>query len=114
MIDAGGHTYGVFRIDGKLLAYLNECPHQGGPVGEGLLIHQTIELLDDQRRRLGDSFDPKQLNIVCAWHGWEFDVRTGLTAGDGRYRLRSAKVSETGGKIHITPLDNIRAPIAAT
>jgi nitrite reductase/ring-hydroxylating ferredoxin subunit len=101
LVKAGGRTYGVFRLDGNLLAYLNECPHQGGPVCEGLLVHKVVEVVDEQRRHVADDFDPDCLNIVCAWHGWEFDVRTGLSSGDGMWRLRAADVSESDGRVYL-------------
>jgi nitrite reductase (NADH) small subunit len=54
------------EIDGLLLAVFNAgglyhaidgfCPHEGGPLADGAL--------------LGDS-------VVCPWHGFDFDVRTG-------------------------------------
>jgi nitrite reductase/ring-hydroxylating ferredoxin subunit len=35
VIEAGGRTIGIYRLDGKLYAYENICPHQGGPVCQG-------------------------------------------------------------------------------
>ncbi|WP_299450168.1 Rieske (2Fe-2S) protein [uncultured Pigmentiphaga sp.] len=105
IVEVGGRTYGIFRIDGQLRAYLNECPHQGGPVCEGLLIHKVVEVLDDQRRHIADTFDTNSLNIVCAYHGWEFDIRTGLSSDDGLFRLRRIKAFEEDGKIYFSPLE---------
>jgi nitrite reductase/ring-hydroxylating ferredoxin subunit len=37
VIDVGETTIGLFRVGGKLYAYLNKCAHQGGPVCQGML-----------------------------------------------------------------------------
>jgi len=52
----GWNAVCVARIDGELCALNNECLHQGGPLADG-----TIE---------GGK-------IVCPWHGWEFDLKSG-------------------------------------
>ncbi len=48
----------LFNIDGEFFAIDNICPHKGGPLGEG-----SIE---------GDV-------VVCPWHGWRFNVKTGVS-----------------------------------
>lgn len=42
--------------DGEFVAFQNECPHRGGPLGEGLLTGAVVE---------------------CPFHAGQFDVRTG-------------------------------------
>jgi nitrite reductase/ring-hydroxylating ferredoxin subunit len=56
---AAGRPVCVARITGALAALDNECPHRGAPLAEG-----TIE----------------DGHIVCPWHGWCFDPRTGQEA----------------------------------
>jgi nitrite reductase (NADH) small subunit len=51
-----GLEVALFKINGNIYALNNECPHMGGPLGEG-----TIE----------------DCIVTCPWHGWQFDVRTG-------------------------------------
>lgn len=46
----------VARVDGRLSAMDNVCPHRGGPLGTGVVM------------------DGK---VVCPWHGWQFDPQTG-------------------------------------
>ena len=77
---------GVFRVDGRYYAWRNECPHQGGPVCQGKLMQGVEERLDAQRRSLGIHYRAGSLNIVCPWHGFEFDVRTGRHAGTAALR----------------------------
>ena len=47
----------LFNLDGRIFALDNNCPHAGGPLGEG-----TIE---------GE-------HIACPWHGWKFHIPTGV------------------------------------
>ena len=42
--------------DGEFYGVSGVCPHAGGPLGQGALHGHTL---------------------VCPWHAWEFDCRTG-------------------------------------
>jgi nitrite reductase (NADH) small subunit len=92
---------GVFRVDGAFYAWRNDCPHQGGPVCQGRLMQGTEERLDDERRSLGIHYRAGSLNIVCPWHGFEFDVRTGRHAGHARLRLASYPVKVRDGGVYV-------------
>jgi nitrite reductase/ring-hydroxylating ferredoxin subunit len=92
---------GVFRIDGAFYAWRNDCPHQGGPVCQGRLMQGTEERLDAERRSLGIHYQAGSLNIVCPWHGFEFDVRTGRHAGHARMRLASYPVKVRDGGVYV-------------
>ena len=62
IVQIGRYEVAVFRIGDDVVAYENACPHQGGPVGEGIVEGCTV---------------------TCPWHAWCFDLRTGkLTLGD--------------------------------
>jgi hypothetical protein len=93
---------GVLRVKGKLHAFLNVCPHQGGPVCSGMLIHRVEEIIAEDKTFQGMRFNENDINIVCPWHGWEFNVETGRCAGDGKWSLRRFKVAEKNGEIHVT------------
>lgn len=95
----GGAEIGIFRIDGRLYAWSNYCPHAGGPVCQGMMIDRVVERLDEAKRSLGDAFKRDQPHLVCPWHGYEYDVRTGAHPGDTRIRLRPYPVSEDAGEI---------------
>ena len=43
------------------------------------------------------------MHIVCPWHGYEFDVRTGEHPGDATMRLRKAYVRTEGEEIFVSP-----------
>ena len=55
-LDAAGTAIVLCRADGKLHAFVNNCPHAGLPLGDGEL-----------RRHV----------ITCPFHGYTFDIRTG-------------------------------------
>ncbi len=53
---AGNREIALFNLNGVYYAIDNECPHNGGPLGEGQLNGDTV---------------------TCPWHGWKFNVCTG-------------------------------------
>ena len=75
-----GHHIGVMRAKGRIVAYRNLCPHQGGPVCEGMLIGKVEEVIDENRCYRGMRFSSDTLHIVCPWHGWEFKLRRRVRA----------------------------------
>jgi len=56
----GGTTVAVTHYDGEYAAMDNDCPHQGGPLGEGSIEDGLLR---------------------CPWHGWDFYPLTGETPG---------------------------------
>lgn len=70
-VEMGGRTYRVVSLDGQLFAYDVFCPHLGGPLGRKPL---------------------EGAEVVCPWHGYRFDVRTGASTDGHRCRLRRAPV----------------------
>ncbi|MDQ0383028.1 Rieske (2Fe-2S) protein [Amycolatopsis thermophila] len=92
---------GLFRFRGRLYAYENTCPHQGGPVCQGRLVDGVRERLDAHRHSLGLAFDEDDPHIVCPWHGFEYRITTGEHPGAPRFRLRSFAVTEENGEISV-------------
>ena len=109
VVDVDGVEIGIFRLDGRLYAWENRCVHAGGPVCQGTLMNRVTERLDAERRSLGDDF-ADELHIVCPWHGYEYDVRTGEHPADSRLRLRSIDVEERGGEILVRCLNASKPP----
>jgi nitrite reductase/ring-hydroxylating ferredoxin subunit len=101
VIAADGVEIGVFRLDDMFYAWRNHCPHQGGPVCQGKLMKRVEERLDDERRSLGIHYVDGSLNVVCPWHGYEFDVRTGRHAGHAAVRLIGYKVTLRDGDVYV-------------
>ncbi len=63
----GERSVVIFKIDGALSAFINQCAHQGLPIDGGLI-------------------DPAGGTVTCPWHGFCFDARTGecLTAPEAQ------------------------------
>ena len=89
-----GRPIAVFNLDGEFFGLFNRCPHQGGPMCEGILTG-LIESDEPGHYR----YSRKGEILRCPWHGWEFDVRTGQTYCDpersrcGAIRSRSPRAS---------------------
>jgi len=52
----GGGQIAVFAVEGEVFALDNRCPHEGNPLVQGDVLGRTL---------------------VCAFHGWRFDLETG-------------------------------------
>lgn len=98
VVEIDGTEIGIFRVGGELFAYANYCAHAGGPACQGKMINRVVELLDEQKRSIGDHFSD-DLHVVCPWHGYEYNVRTGEHPADPRVRLRSYLVFEKDGEV---------------
>ena len=92
LIDSGGVEVGVFNLGGEFFAYENVCPHVGGPACQGKIIAKVEEVVATDRTSKGMDFSKTKINVVCPWHGFEFDIRTGRHHGNARYRLKPIKV----------------------
>jgi nitrite reductase (NADH) small subunit len=62
----GGKTICVANVNGQITAMDNVCLHRGGPLGQGVI---------------------EGGKVVCPWHGWQFDPKTGEAAHNPRTRL---------------------------
>ena len=100
VVQVGDEEYGVFRLGGDFYAWKNECPHQGGPVCQGRIFKRVIEVIAADKTAHGrDYADDGRTNIVCPWHGMEFDIRTGEFPGNKEMRLQGARVQVQGGDV---------------
>jgi nitrite reductase/ring-hydroxylating ferredoxin subunit len=85
VVQVGGRSIGVFNVGGEYYAVRNRCPHQGGPLCEGVLFAPLRSAGPGEYARGSDGEI-----IRCPWHGWEFSVRTGRSWFDPeRTRVRS-------------------------
>lgn len=92
---------GIFRIGGALYAYQNRCAHQGGPVCTGEILGRYEQVLDENRCVVREQFSAEEIHIVCPWHGWEYDIRTGRCVADPRFSLHSFRVTEREGSVYV-------------
>jgi nitrite reductase/ring-hydroxylating ferredoxin subunit len=93
-----GKEVGVFRIGNDLYAWENHCPHEGGPVCQGKIFGQIDENLQPDMTTTGLKYSGEK-NIVCPWHAYEFNIKTGVHPGDPNVRLKGVKVANQGGDI---------------
>lgn len=102
VVDVGDKTIGVFRVGGELHAWENKCSHQGGPVCQGKIIPRVTEVIEPGGESHGFAFDESKLHIVCPWHGFEYDIRTGIHPGRPSARLIRVAVEEGTDGIYVT------------
>jgi nitrite reductase/ring-hydroxylating ferredoxin subunit len=102
LIESDGVEVGVFKLGGEFFAYENVCPHMGGPACQGKIIAKVEEVIADDRTSKGLEFSKTKINVVCPWHGFEFDIRTGRHHGNPRYRLKPIKVRLEGVDVIVT------------
>ncbi len=68
----GGRTICVANVNGEYCAMDNVCPHEGGPLGLGYV---------------------DGAKVVCPWHGWEIEAKTGKAAnGHGAVAVYDLRV----------------------
>ena len=101
VMSCDGTEVGVFKVDGQLVAWYNECPHRQGPVCQGRIYKRVIEpIAQDGTVRTLD-YDEHVTNIVCSWHGYEFDLKTGVNQGSDKIKLRKVKLEEKDGHVYV-------------
>jgi nitrite reductase/ring-hydroxylating ferredoxin subunit len=94
LVEVAGRSIAVFNLDGDFFALRNRCPHQGGPLCDGVQFSALTAGAPGEY----DRSRPGEL-IRCPWHGWEFDIRTGRSWFDpDRTRVRSYPVSVRSGE----------------
>lgn len=91
-----GREVAVFNVDGAFHAVVNHCPHQGGPVCEGLL---SGTLGTDDGGEL--VYRRADRVLSCPWHGWEFDVTTGEHLAPSGFRLPMYEVVNRDGVLFV-------------
>jgi len=77
-LEVEGKTVAVFNCDGNFYAIDNTCKHEGGPLGEGEL-EGTV--------------------VICPWHGWSYDVTTGVSPDDSSCAVDSHAVKLDGDDV---------------
>src|SRR5579871_2901060 len=75
-----GNPYAICNVAGELYALDGICPHAGGPLGQGALHGNTL---------------------VCPWHAWEYDCRTGVNDFDDDVKVAKFPVKIQGDDILI-------------
>lgn len=102
VVEVNGIEVGVFRVNGKIVAYENVCMHKGGPVCQGKILPRVEEVLDENQEQHGYRFSETHRHIICPWHGYEYDLETGRHPGHAGLRLRSVPAFERNGDVYVS------------
>ena len=103
LVKCGDAEVGIFLVDGELYAWHNECAHRGGPVCQGRVLKRVIEPVASDGSVRGLQYDAEDTHIVCPWHGYEYNIRTGERPGHAAFKLRKVGVSVREGEIYVVP-----------
>jgi nitrite reductase (NADH) small subunit len=92
---------GIFRVKGTLHAWENRCVHQGGPVCTGRVLGRTELVLAADRTVIRERRSEHEIHVACPWHGWEFNLETGVCPALPSRRLRRVEVAERDGEVYV-------------
>ncbi len=101
IIAEGELEIGIFRVQGEFYAYENFCSHQGGPICQGKILGKVEEILDENKMSRGLTFSEDAIHIICPWHGYEYNLKTGRHPGDKNVRLKPYEIKITDGEIYV-------------
>ena len=77
-VSVGGTPVALYNAGGTFYATSNVCIHRGGPLGQGML----------------DGYA-----VMCPWHAWTWDVRTGENTANPSLRIPTYEVKEEDGAV---------------
>ncbi|MGQ0812118.1 MAG: Rieske (2Fe-2S) protein [Nitrospiraceae bacterium] len=78
--EVNGQVIAVFNVNGTFYAIDNTCVHRGGPLGEGDVEGETV---------------------TCPWHGWQYNVRTGVSLNNPAACVKSYPVQVEGTDVKV-------------
>jgi nitrite reductase/ring-hydroxylating ferredoxin subunit len=76
-----GKAVALFNVEGSVYAIGNTCQHRGGPLGQGML----------------DGY-----SVLCPWHAWAYDVRTGISTVNEELRVPRYETRVEGDRILVS------------
>src|SRR3989338_11380203 len=79
-IEFNGREIALFNVDEKFYAIDNTCAHRGGPLGDGICDGNIV---------------------TCPWHGWKYDVTTGISPVNAQVKVASYEVKVEGDEVKI-------------
>jgi nitrite reductase/ring-hydroxylating ferredoxin subunit len=79
-LSVSGRAVAVYNVGGEFYATTNTCIHRGGPLGQGSLDGCVV---------------------MCPWHTWTFDVRTGESTVNPDLKVASYAVRVEDGQVLI-------------
>ncbi len=100
IVDVDGLRIGVVRIGAEAFAIHDRCPHQGAPICSGPI---TSRIGFEGGKVVARPGEPV---LACPWHHWEFDLRSGRSLFDARYRVRTFPTELVDGRVHVRLRDD--------
>ena len=79
-VDVGDRPVVLVRRGDVVTALENRCPHAGAPLSEGFL---------------------EGCLLTCAWHGWTWNVETGVSTDDPEARVPMLDVRVEDGDVFV-------------
>lgn len=79
-VSVNGRKVAIFEVRDKIVATAGKCPHAGGPLCQGTLSGTVL---------------------TCPWHGWSYDLETGVCEEDPGLILQRYPVRVQGDDILI-------------
>lgn len=76
----GGRRIAIFNTGAGFLAVDANCPHEGGPLADGIVSDTCV---------------------TCPLHGWRIDLRTGAVVGGGAGRVAVHEVAVEGRDLYL-------------
>jgi nitrite reductase/ring-hydroxylating ferredoxin subunit len=83
-VSVGTRWIGLFNVDGVYHAVDDLCLHRGGPLSEGRI---------------------EGCVVTCPWHGWQYDLRTGVLVQDPGVGVTRHETRIVDGEIQVRLTD---------
>jgi nitrite reductase/ring-hydroxylating ferredoxin subunit len=96
IVQVDGKSIGIFNVNGAYYALHNRCPHMAGPLCQG-----PVTGTARQTDRMEFIYERPGEIVRCAWHGWEFDIRTGQCLALDKIRARTYAVVVENGEVMV-------------
>jgi nitrite reductase (NADH) small subunit len=75
-----GRTLCVAHVNGAVAVLDGVCPHEGGPLGEGIV---------------------ENGRVVCPWHAYAFDPRSGVADQDAEVKAEVFEAKIEAGELRV-------------
>jgi nitrite reductase/ring-hydroxylating ferredoxin subunit len=77
-VSVAGKPVALYNVEGAVYATSNTCIHRGGPLGQGALDGPVV---------------------LCPWHAWSWDVRTGENTANPELKIATYPVKVEDGQV---------------
>ena len=84
MVVVNGRHVALFRLGDEFFALDNMCLHRGGPLCEGPIANNVV---------------------TCPWHGWSYQIKTGMMVQDPRVGVSKHDVRIDGEAVAVRLTD---------